>query len=459
MDHKKVAEEVLEIVGGPGNVASAAHCATRLRLVINDDDKVDKKALEEVDGAKGVFQAQGQLQIIFGTGTVNKVFAEFEPLLGSGAVGSKDDVKAAAAAKLPIWKKVIKTIGDVFVPIIPAIVSAGLLMGILNGLLIVNPNLAESGFFTLLNIFSGAAFTFLPILIAISTARVFGGNIFLGAVIGMIMIHPDLINAWEVANMDPSTIPTASAWFGFYNINLVGYQGHVIPVVLSVWFMSELEKWLHAHVPDIIDLFVTPLVTVLVTGYLTMTILGPIFSTVETYLLDGFAWLVAIPYGVGAFLMGALYAPTVVMGIHHMYNIIETGMISANGMSTWMPIASAANVAQGAAALAVALKTKNHKLKDMALPSSLSAFLGITEPAIFGVNLRFVKPFIAGCIGGALGAGVSSILGVYATALGVTGLFGFLITTESFFGYLITLLVAAGSAFACSWFMGFDESL
>lgn len=459
MDYKKVASEVLEIVGGPDNVASAAHCATRLRLVINDDDKVNKAALDEVDGSKGSFQAQGQLQIIFGTGTVNKVFAEFEPLLGSGKVMSKEEAKASAAARLPIWKKVIKTVGDVFVPIIPAIVSAGLLMGILNGLLIVNPNLSESGFFTLLNIFSSAAFTFLPILIAISTARVFGGNIFLGAVIGMIMISPELINAWDVANMDPSTIPTASAWFGFYNINLVGYQGHVIPVVLAVWFMSELEKWLHDHVPDIIDLFVTPLVTVLVTGYLTLTILGPIFSTLETYLLDGFAWLVAIPYGIGAFLMGALYAPTVVLGIHHMYNIIETGMISANGMSTWMPIASAANVAQGAAALAVALKTKNAKIKDLALPSSLSAFLGITEPAIFGVNLRFVKPFIAGCIGGAVGAGISSILGVYATALGVTGLFGFLITTESFFGYLITLLAASGVAFACSWFMGIDESL
>lgn len=459
MDHKKVAQEVLDVVGGPDNVASAAHCATRLRLVINDDEKVDKKALEEVDGAKGVFQAQGQLQIIFGTGTVNKVYAEFEPLIGSGSGGSKEDVKAAAAAKIPIWKQVIKTIGDVFVPIIPAIVASGLLMGVLNGLLLVFPNLSESGFFTLLNIFSSAAFTFLPILIAISSARVFGGNIFLGAVIGMIMISPELINAWDVANMDPSTIPTADAWFGFYKINLVGYQGHVIPIVLSVWFMSFIEKWLHAHVPDIIDLFVTPLVSVLVTGYLAMTIIGPIFSVLETYLLDTFAWIVTIPYGIGAFIMGGLYPLTVVLGIHHMYNVIETGMISANGMNTWMPIASAANVAQGAACLAVALKAKKAKLKELSLPASLSSFLGITEPAIFGVNLRFIKPLIAGCIGGACGAAVSSIMGVYATALGVTGLFGFLITTQSFFGYLLTLLVAAGVAFGVEWVIGFDESL
>ena len=223
--------------------------------------------------------------------------------------------------------------------------------------------------------------------------------------------------------------------------------------------MSELEKWLHKHVPDIIDLFVTPLVTVLVTGYLAMTIIGPIFSTLETALLNGFQWLVAIPYGIGAFAIGALYAPTVVMGIHHMYNVIEAGMIAADGMNTWMPIASAANVAQGAAALAVALKTKNMKIKEMALPASLSAFLGITEPAIFGVNLRFWKPFLAGCIGGACGAMVSSIMGVYATAYGVTGLFGFLITTQTAFGYLLTCVVAFAVAFACCWFMKIDESL
>lgn len=460
MDYNKVAKEVLADVGGKDNVISAAHCATRLRLVIADNNKVEKKKLEDAEGVKGVFEAQGQLQIIFGTGAVNKVYDAFEPLIGGGA--SKDEVKKAAASKMPIWKQAIKIVGDVFVPIIPAIVASGLLMGILNGLVVAFPDIVNNGLYTWLDIFSSAAFTFLPILIAVSTARVFGGNIFLGAVIGMIMISPSLVNAWSVADMIAAgeTIPTASSWFGLLDTQLVGYQGHVIPVVIAVWFMCVLEKWLHKHVPDIIDLFVTPLVTVLVTGYLTMTIIGPIFSTLETSLLNFFTWLIQIPYGIGAFIMGFLYAPTVVLGIHHMYAVIETGMLATPPFhSTWMPIASAANVAQGAACLAVALKVKNMKVKEVALPGSLSAFLGITEPAIFGVNLRFVKPFIAGCIGGACGACVSSILGVYATAMGVTGLFGFLITTESFFGYLITLLVAAGVAFAVSWFMPLNEKL
>ena len=459
MDYKKTAEDILAAAGGAQNIVSAAHCATRLRLVVANDADASKEKIEDVPGVKGVFQAQGQMQIILGTGTVNKVYDEFEKMIGSGVGGSKDEVKKAAESKMPVWKRIIKTVGDVFVPIIPAIVASGLLMGLLNGLVLVWPDMADKGFYTLINMFSSAAFTFLPILIAVSTAKVFGGNIYLGAVIGMIMIHPNLINAWSVAGMDASEIPQVSVWFGLYNVNLVGYQGHVIPVVISVWIMSELEKWLHKHVPDIIDLFVTPLVTVLVTGYLAMTIIGPIFSTLETALLNGFQWLVAVPYGIGAFVMGALYAPTVVMGIHHMYNVIEAGMIAADGMNTWMPIASAANVAQGAAALAVALKTKNMKIKEMALPASLSAFLGITEPAIFGVNLRFWKPFLAGCIGGACGAMVSSIMGVYATAYGVTGLFGFLITTQTAFGYLLTCVVAFAVAFACCWFMKIDESL
>ena len=262
---------------------------------------------------------------------------------------------------------------------------------------------------------------FLPILIAVSAAKVSGGNIFLGAVIGMIMIHSDLLNAWSVAGMAASDIPTASVWFGLYDINLVGYQGHVIPVVIAVWFMSTIEKKLHKIVPEMIDLFVTPLVTVLVTGYLTLTIFGPVFSTLENGVLGLVQTLITLPFGIGAFLAGAVYAPTVVIGVHHMYNALEASMLSATGANIWMPIATAANVAQGqgAAALAFALRTKNRKTKAMALPASLSAFLGITEPAIFGVNIRFMRPFIAGIIGGACGALVGSVLKVSATAYGV----------------------------------------
>lgn len=450
MDYRKSAQEVIRHIGGKENIVSAAHCATRLRLVIADNTKMDATAIENIDGVKGVFEASGQIQIIFGTGTVNKVYDEFIDIAGITG-GTKEDIKQAAAAKQNIFKRAIKTLGDIFVPIIPAIVASGLLMGLLEGLCNVWPQMAESGTYTIIHLFSNAAFVYLPILIAISAAKAFGGNQFLGAVIGMIMIHSDLINAWSVSGMDKADIPTASAWFGLYDIKLVGYQGHVIPVVIAVWLMSVIEKKLHKIVPEIIDLFVTPLVTVLVTGYVTLTIIGPIFSTLENYVLTGAQHLIALPFGIGAAICGAFYAPTVVAGLHHMYNAFEIGLISQTGWNTWMPIATAANIAQGAAALAVAVKTKNNKTKSMALPASLSAFLGITEPAIFGVNVRFMKPFVAGCIGGAAGAFVAGIFGIGATAYGITGIFGFLITTHYTVQYAIEMIVAAGIAFAISW--------
>lgn len=450
MDYQKAASQVYRYIGGKENLISAAHCATRLRLVIGDNDKCDKDAVENIEGVSGVFFASGQLQIIFGTGTVNKVYDEFIKIAGI-TEATKDEVKQAAAAKQNAFKRAIKTLGDVFVPIIPAIVASGLLMGLLEGLSNVFPAMSQSGTYTVIHLFSNAAFVFLPILIAVSAAKVFGGNIFLGAVIGMIMIHTDLVNAWSVASME--TIPSASVWFGLYDVNLVGYQGHVIPVVIAVWLMSTLEKKLHKIVPEIIDLFVTPLVTVLVTGYLTLTIIGPVFSFLENMVFDGALYLVSLPFGIGAALAGAVYAPTVVAGVHHMYNALEAGLLSAGGLNMWMPIATAANVGQGAAALAVALKTKNKKTRSMALPASLSAFLGITEPAIFGVNIRFMSAFIAGCAGGLCGGLVAGIMKVGATAYGITGVFGFLITTHNSFAYLMVIVVSVAVAFSLSWIL------
>ena len=455
MNYNQCAAEILDAIGGKDNLASAAHCATRLRLVIADNAKVKKTVLEGIDGVKGVFEAAGQLQIIIGTGTVNKVYDEFIKLAGVEAA-SKDDVKKAAAAKAPWYKQAIKTLGDIFVPIIPAIVATGLLCGLLGGLSKAFPGMSDSHLYTLLDMFSNAALTFLPILIAVSAAKIFGANIYLGAVIGMIMIHPNLVNAWSVG--DGTNLPTLWSWFGLWDIHATGYQGHVIPVVIAVLVLSMIEKWLHKRVPEMFDLFVTPLVSVLVTGFLTMTVIGPVFAQVESWVLAGAQWLIAIPFGIGSFVMGAVYAPTVVAGVHHMYNAIELSMLADSGRNIWMPIATAANVAQGAAALAVGIKTHNKKIKSMALPASLSAFMGITEPAIFGVNVRFGKPLIAGMAGGACGAAIASIMNVYATANGVTGIFGFLITTDSFMGYLLTFVVATAVAFALSWFLYKDEA-
>ena len=457
VDYAKCAREIFEILGGRSNLVSAAHCATRLRLVTVDNSKIDMKKLENIDGVKGVFSNNGQLQLIIGTGTVNKVYEEFLKVSGMTAA-TKEDVKAAAAAQQPIWKRMIKALGDVFVPILPAIVASGLMMGLVEALGKAIPSFAESDWYGILDLMANTAFTFLPILIAVSATRVFGGNIFLGAVVGMVMIHPNLLNAWSVGSMEASEIPVWQL-FGFFKIRQVGYQGHVIPVVIAIWLMCKIEKWLHKHVPEMIDLFVTPLCTVLATSFITLGIIGPIFSTAESYVLEFAGWIITVGYGVGAMIMGALYPLTVVCGIHHMYNVIEAGMLSAaDGINIWMPVASAANFAQGAACLAVGLKARNMKTKSVAIPSSLSAALGITEPAIFGVNLRFTKPLVCGMAGGAAGSLLASIFHIGATSYGVTGLPGFLITLDYTVQYAVVLAVSAGVAFALTWVLWKEES-
>ena len=464
LDYRKCAEEIFSHLGGKENIISAAHCATRLRLVIADNSKLDIKALEEVEGVKGLFDSNGQLQLIIGTGTVNKVYDEFLAVTGLTAA-SKADVKAAAASRMPLWKKILKTPGDVFVPILPAIVASGLMMGLVEAIPKFWPAFGDTDWFAFLDMVANTAFALLPVLVAISAARVFGGNIFLGAVIGIMMVHPGLLNAWNVANTDAinkffdittGVIPTWKLFF--FNVQRVGYQGHVIPVILAVLFMSTLEKWLHKKVPEMIDLFVTPLTTVLVTAFVTFTIIGPVFSVFENWVLTGAQWLIKVGYGLGAAVMGAIYPLTVVMGLHHMYNVIEAGMISSTGVNSWMPIASAANFAQFGACLAVALKVHNQKTKSVALPSSLSASLGITEPAIFGINFRFMKPFVCGMIGGAAGSLFASWMHAAgdaskafgATTYGVTGIPG-IPAVNNVPMYLIELLIASGIAFALTW--------
>ena len=459
LDYKKCAEEIVSHIGGRENVAQAAHCATRLRLVIKDNAKIDKKALENVEGVKGMFENSGQLQLIIGTGTVNKVYDEFLAVTGMTAA-TKDDVKAAAAAKQPAWKRALKSVGDVFVPILPAIVASGLMMGVVEALGKAIPSFASTDWYSFLDMVANTAFAFLPVIVAVSAARVFGGNIFLAAVIGLMMVHTGLLNGWNVGSEDAinsffgitsGKIPTWNLFgnlkIGDYVVGSIsrhGYQGHVIPVMIAIWFMSKIEKWLHKHVNEMIDLFVVPIVTVFCTAIFTFVVIGPIFATLENYVLKGAEWLVQFPPG--AMLMGALYPATVVMGLHHMYNVIEAGMLSSVGLNTWMPIATAANFAQFGACLAVGIKCRQAKLKTVAIPSSMSAALGITEPAIFGVNFRFMKPFVFGMVGGACGAVFGAITKIGATAYGVTGIPGYL-TIDNAGIYTILLLISGGVAF------------
>ena len=469
LNYRKCAEEIVSLIGGRENVASAAHCATRLRLVIKDNSKLDKKKLENVDGVKGMFESNGQLQLIIGTGTVNKVYDEFLAVTGMTAA-TKDDVKAAAAAKQPAWKRALKSVGDVFVPILPAIVASGLMMGVVEALGKAIPSFAGTDWYAFLDMVANTAFAFLPVIVAVSAARVFGGNIFLAAVIGLMMVHTGLLNGWNVGSEEAingffgvtdGKIPTWNLFGNFKigdyvlgSISRHGYQGHVIPVMIAVWFMSKIEKWLHDHVNEMIDLFVVPITTVFTTGLFTFVVIGPIFATLENYVLKGAEWLVQFPPG--AMLMGAIYPATVVMGLHHMYNVIEAGMLSSTGLNTWMPIASAANFAQFGACLAVGIKCHQAKLKTVAIPSAMSASLGITEPAIFGVNFRFMKPFVCGMIGAACGACFGAITKIGATAYGVTGIPGYL-TINNAGIYTLLLLISGGVAFGLTLFVWKEE--
>lgn len=454
LDYRQAAQEILDAIGGPQNVVSAAHCATRLRLVLADDTKVNQAAVDNATGAKGNFKASGQLQVIYGTGTVNKVFDEFVSI-GHISAATKEEAKAAAAdQQTNPFMRAIKLLGDVFVPIIPAIVASGLLLGIMSALNFM----ASNGFITLdtdnawyqiLDLVSNTSFTFLQILIGFSAAKAFGANPYLGAVIGMILINPALQNANTVAAEGVQQTYTVIP--GLYSIEWIGYQGHVIPIVIACGILAFVEKRLHKVVPEAFDLFVTPLVSVAVTAYVTMLAVGPIFVWAENAILDGIQFLLTLPLGIGSLIMGALYAPTVVTGIHQMYTTIDLGQIAAYGVTYWLPLASAANIGQAGAALAVAFKTKDVKIRSLALPSSLSAFMGITEPAIFGVNLRFFKPFVAGCIGGGLGAMFASIVGLAASGTGVTGIFGILLCLNQPVQYIIMFAISALVSFGVSF--------
>ena len=372
-----------------------------------------------------------------------------------------------------IIRNVAKTLGDVFVPIIPAIVASGLLTGLTEGLNnALGGSLTTNSWWVLVHTFSNASFIFLQILIGYSAARIFGGNEFLGSVIGMVMNHPSLINAWNIpsaiqkfgslafqtvgsssagqwltlatgtsysaatatsdAIMSAGAVPQIALIPGVLNVTLQGYQGHVIPVVVAVWLMCRIERWLHESVPDMFDLFVTPLVTVLLTSLATMVVIGPAFSLLENLVLSFFRFLLSIPFGVGSALAGALYPLTVVLGVHHMFNALEASMCAMTPpYDNINPIISAANVAQGAACLGVFIKSASTKRKGIALPSGLSALMGITEPAIYGINLPSYRPFAAAVAGAAVGGALVSVLGVYSTTYGITGVFGYLITSDA----------------------------
>ena len=462
LDTAQAAREILAAVGGPQNVVSAAHCATRLRLVIADDSKVDKDAVEDALGAKGNFQASGQLQIIYGTGTVNKVYDEFCKQGNISAV-SKEELKDAAADNQNKFMKAIKVLSDVFVPIIPAIVASGMLMGIMGALGFMSDKGiialdTASVWWRIAGLINACALANLQILLGFSAATVFGGNPYLGASFGALLISNDFINAYAAADaISNGTMITLDVIPGIYSIDWIGYQGHVIPILVGVWILCFFEKKLHQIVPDMFDLFVTPLLSVSGAAYITILFVGPIFVWLENAILGLLTALLSVPFGLGYILIGLIYSPSVVTGLHQMYTTIDVSMLGQYGVTYWLPIASAANIAQGGACLAVALKTKSDKTRALAVPSGISCLLGITEPAIFGVNLPKLKPFICGMAGAAVGAFICSLTNLGATGTGVTGIFGILLCINQPVQYIIMFVASFGVAFAGTWVLYSDE--
>ena len=451
MDYAKRASLVIKDVGGKDNIKSVTHCATRLRFQLRDNGLRNEEAISDLEGVKGVFLTQSQFQIIFGSGTVNMVCDEVQKQLGT--LEEKPEEKEEGKGN--VVQRFIKMLSDIFVPIIPAIVAGGLLMGLnnlltsplINGRSIIALYPMWQGLASAINTFANAPFTFLPVLIGFSATRKFGGNAFLGAAMGMIMVHPDLLNAYQIGLAQPPV------WdiFGF-QIAAIGYQGTVLPVLAVSWILANIEKRLRKVTPSWLDNLTTPLLSILVTSFLTFIFVGPVLREAGNLLAAGITWLYNTLGPVGGALFGFAYAPITMTGMHHSFIAIETQLLADSahtGGSFIFSTASMNNVAQGAAVLAVLLMTKNDKMKSICSASGISALLGITEPAMFGVTLKLKYPFYAAMAGSAAGSAYLAATKTLAQALGAAGLPGFIsMKPDHYMNFAIGIILSMGVSFA-----------
>ena len=466
MDHAKVAGEVVEAVGGASNISAAAHCATRLRLVIADESKINQQALDDNEDLKGTFAAGGMFQIIVGPGDVDQVYAHMVSDHGVREV-SKDEAKEEAEADGNIFSRFVKMIADIFVPVLPALIAGGLLMalhsvltakGLFGEQSVIEMFPAMTDYDALINLVSSAAFAFLPVLVGFSAAKRFGGNTYLGAAMGAAMVSPSLLSAYSMTDAAAAAkfwayTDQSSVWnlFGL-EVTKVGYQAMVIPTLVVTWIMCLIEKNLHKVLKGTADFLLTPLITLLITGFLAFVIVGPITRELSNYLTYGINWAYTTLGVFGGLIFGFFYSAIVVTGLHQSFPAIEIPLLQGDGDFIF-PIASMANVAQGAAALAVFFKTRDAKLKGLAGAGGVSAVFGITEPAIFGVNLRLRWPFYCAMVSAAIGSAGVALLNVRGQALGAAGFVGFVsIKPESIPAYLalevLVFVISFGLTFA-----------
>ena len=466
MNFPKIAEQTIAKLGGKENITTLAHCATRLRLTLADESKVDKEAIENIEGVKGQFSTSGQYQIIFGSGTVNKVHAEMQKQMGIGDM-STSEVAAAGAANQPLLQRLVKGLADIFVPIIPAIVAGGLLMGIHSmltsvgffweGHSVVTKSPEVSDLVDFINTIANAPFVFLPVLLGFSATRKFGGNPFLGAALGMLLVHPALADGWNYAK----TLMEGN--IKYWNvlgleIEKVGYQGTVIPTIISAWVLATLEKGFRKFVPSYLDNLVTPMFSLFIAGFLAFTVIGPFGREAGSLISAGLTWLYNTLGFLGGAIFGTFYAPIVITGMHQTFIAVETQLLAEmtqTGGTFIFPIAAMSNIAQGAACLGVAFTMKDAKVRGLAIPSGVSALLGITEPAMFGVNLRYRHAFISAMIGSGLASAFIAAFNVKAIALGAAGFLGVAsIKPDSLAMYSIGMVISFAVAFVLSVILG-----
>ncbi|RSK29055.1 PTS trehalose transporter subunit IIBC [Bacillus sp. HMF5848] len=461
MDLRKQAELIVEAIGGKDNIVAATHCVTRLRFALKDEAQVDTNTLENLDVVKGSFSTNGQFQVVIGQGTVDKVYKELVAITGIGEA-SKDDVKAASAEKLNPLQKGIKTLADIFFPILPAIVTAGLLMGINN--ILTGPGIFDekplielypqwTDIASIINLIANTAFVFLPGLIGWSAVKKFGGNPLLGIVLGLMLVHPDLLNAWAYGNaLKEGTIPTWNL-FGL-EVQKIGYQGQVLPVLFASYVLAKLEIWLRKIIPDAIQLLFVAPIALLITGFLSFIAIGPIMFAAGNAITSALVAVFDNFAALGGLIYGGIYGLLVVTGMHHTFLAVDIQLIGSTGTTFLWPMLALSNIAQGSAALAMMFATKDTKLKGLALTSWISAWLGITEPAMFGVNLRYKYPFIAALVSSAIAGLYIMTQKVRALSIGVGGVPGFLsIQKENWGAFFIGMAIVIVVPFLLTFFM------
>lgn len=443
MKNEKIVSELLEVLGGKDNISNYEHCATRLRIVLKDDSVVDKEKADSVTDVKGYFYSTGQHQFVFGTGKVNEVHADFDQMMsGSSAASSDRSVKDDVYANLNPVQKLVRILADILVPLIPALVTTGLLMGV-RGLLVELGMTMTPGVEALFGMLTDTAFAFLPVLITYSATRKFGGNQIIGIVVGLMMVAPQLPNAWAVAGGDAAPLSV-------FGLDLIGYQGSIFPAIFAGWLISKLEKWLRTWVPQVMDLIVTPFLSLTITIAIILFALGPVIQLIESFVINGLVSVISAPFGIGYILYGGLQQLIVITGLHHSLSIIELSLISETGVNILNPLGTASMAGQFGAAIGTALLVKDTVKRTNMISAAVPTLFGITEPLLFGVNLRSLRIFASGMVGGAVGGFLTYLFSLAAPGMGITFIPGLLLYIGDFgamFQYIIVIIVSMAVSF------------